>query len=203
MPEDQPTPAGSGPAHSGYSYPADLARFVRNRWRETPVPSGDSASLPDVAALEGFLATCYQASMLREEERPVIFRAIHINVVAEDSNGDEAVREAAEHAPDVALMDLIMPGTDGGESPRRLKDRSPRTRVIVLTSYHDDEHIFPAIRAGALSYVLCTPASPPAWCASCTARALATAIRPTPTASYPAASWGCCASSPTGWRTPR
>ena len=43
---------------------------------------------------------------------------------------------------------------DGVEATRRLKTRSPRTRVIVLTSYHDDEHVFPAIRAGALSYIL-------------------------------------------------
>jgi NarL family two-component system response regulator LiaR len=47
-----------------------------------------------------------------------------------------------------------MPGMDGVETTRRLTARSPRTSVIVLTSYHDDEHVFPAIRAGALSYVL-------------------------------------------------
>jgi two-component system, NarL family, response regulator LiaR len=77
-----------------------------------------------------------------------------ITVVAEAGSGEEAVRLAAEHAPDVALMDLIMPGMDGVEATRLLTARSPRTSVVMLTSYHDDEHVFPAIRAGALSYVL-------------------------------------------------
>ncbi len=77
-----------------------------------------------------------------------------ISVVAEAGSGEEAVVLAVEHAPDVALVDLVMPGMDGVEATRQLTARSPRTRVIVLTSYHEDEHIFPAIRAGALSYVL-------------------------------------------------
>ncbi len=93
-------------------------------------------------------------AMVRQGVRAFLETQEDITVVAEAESGDAAVREAAEHAPDVALMDLIMPGTDGVEATRRLKDRSPRTCVIVLTSYHDDEHIFPAIRAGALSYIL-------------------------------------------------
>jgi NarL family two-component system response regulator LiaR len=77
-----------------------------------------------------------------------------IIVVGEAQSGDEALRLAAELTPDVALMDLVMPGMDGVETTRRLKAISPRTQVIVLTSYHEDEHIFPAILAGALSYML-------------------------------------------------
>lgn len=77
-----------------------------------------------------------------------------IQVVGEASTGEEAMQLVQQLAPDVVLMDLIMPGMDGVEATRQVKKLSPRTQVIVLTSYHDDEHIFPAIRAGALSYVL-------------------------------------------------
>ncbi|HEY7985245.1 MAG TPA: response regulator transcription factor, partial [Ktedonobacterales bacterium] len=57
-------------------------------------------------------------------------------------------------APDVVLMDLVMPEMDGVKATRLVKQRSPRSQVIVLTSYHEDEQIFPAVRAGALSYLL-------------------------------------------------
>ena len=77
-----------------------------------------------------------------------------IEVIGEAGTGDEAVRLVTELAPDVVLMDLLMPGMDGVEATRQIKKVSPSTQVIVLTSYHEDEHIFPAIRAGALSYVL-------------------------------------------------
>jgi NarL family two-component system response regulator LiaR len=69
-------------------------------------------------------------------------------VVGEADSGEAAVRAAAELAPDVVLMDLVMPGMGGVEATRQVK------QVIVLTSYHEDEYIFPALRAGALSYVL-------------------------------------------------
>lgn len=77
-----------------------------------------------------------------------------IEVVGEAADGAEAVALAQTLAPDVILMDLMMPGMDGVQATRAVKQASPRTQVIVLTSYHEDEHIFPAIRAGALSYVL-------------------------------------------------
>jgi NarL family two-component system response regulator LiaR len=77
-----------------------------------------------------------------------------IQVVGQAASGAAALALVEQHAPDVVLMDLIMPEMDGVEATRRVKQVSPRTQVIVLTSYHDDEHIFPAIRAGALSYLL-------------------------------------------------
>jgi len=75
-------------------------------------------------------------------------------VVAEAESGAEAVQLAEEHIPDVVLMDLIMPEMDGVEVTRQVKNTSPRTQIVVLTSYHEDEHIFPALEAGATSYIL-------------------------------------------------
>ena len=77
-----------------------------------------------------------------------------ISVVAEAESGAEAVRLARECIPDVVLMDLVMPGMDGVEATRKVKDISPRTQIIILTSFHEDEHIFPALQAGAISYLL-------------------------------------------------
>jgi len=77
-----------------------------------------------------------------------------ITVVAEANSGEEAVRQAYDLVPDVVLMDLVMPGMGGVEATRKVKDISPRTQIIVLTSYHQDEHIFPALQAGAISYLL-------------------------------------------------
>ena len=77
-----------------------------------------------------------------------------IEVIGEAGSGAEAVRMVEERVPDVVLMDLIMPGMDGVEATRQAKRISPRTQIVVLTSYHEDEHIFPALQAGALSYLL-------------------------------------------------
>jgi NarL family two-component system response regulator LiaR len=77
-----------------------------------------------------------------------------IEVVGEAASGQEAVELAMQLAPDVILMDLLMPHMDGVEATWRVRRVSPRSQVIVLTSYHEDTHIFPAIKAGALSYLL-------------------------------------------------
>lgn len=78
----------------------------------------------------------------------------NIEVIGEASNGHEAIQVAQNLMPDVVLMDLLMPGMGGVEATRQIKAKLPSTEVIVLTSYHEDENIFPAIRAGALSYLL-------------------------------------------------
>jgi DNA-binding NarL/FixJ family response regulator len=75
-------------------------------------------------------------------------------VVGEAASGGEALQLVAELVPDVVLMDLIMPGMDGIKTTREIKKISPRSQVVVLTSFHEDIHIFPALKAGAISYIL-------------------------------------------------
>jgi len=83
-----------------------------------------------------------------------------IEVIGEADSGEKAVEICAEYAPDVVLLDLILPNINGVEATRQIKQVSPRSNVVILTSYHEDEHIVPAIKAGALSYLL-KDVSPP------------------------------------------
>ena len=93
-------------------------------------------------------------SVVRQGVRAFLVTQPGITVVGEAGSGEEAIKLAEQHVPDVILMDLIMPNMDGVEATRRVKQVSPRSQVVVLTSYHEDEHIFPALKAGALSYIL-------------------------------------------------
>ncbi len=92
--------------------------------------------------------------VVRQGVRAYLGAQAEFDVLGEAESGAAAVALAEEHVPDVVLMDLIMPGMDGVEATRRVKNVSPRTQIVVLTSYHEDEHIFPALQAGAISYVL-------------------------------------------------
>lgn len=93
-------------------------------------------------------------AMVRQGVKAFLVTQPDLLVVGEAGSGEEAVQLAEKHVPDVILMDLIMPKMDGVEATRRVKQVSPRSQVVVLTSYHEDEHIFPALKAGALSYIL-------------------------------------------------
>ena len=77
-----------------------------------------------------------------------------VEVVAEAADGESAVREAARYAPDVVLLDLVMPELDGVAALRRLREIAPASRVIVLTSFGEDERLFAALRAGAAGFLL-------------------------------------------------
>ncbi|WP_406091737.1 response regulator [Streptomyces sp. NBC_01013] len=76
-----------------------------------------------------------------------------IDVVGSAKDGEEAVALVAEHAPDVVLMDLRMPRCDGVEATRRIRRDFPATQVVVLTTFADDDSLFPALRAGARGYL--------------------------------------------------
>lgn len=77
-----------------------------------------------------------------------------IEVLGEATNGREAVRLAVELQPDVILMDLLMPEMDGIEAIRELRSRQSGSQILVLTSFGSDDKIFPAVKAGALGYLL-------------------------------------------------
>ncbi|WP_225101004.1 response regulator transcription factor [Streptomyces sp. CoH27] len=76
-----------------------------------------------------------------------------VEVVGAAGDGEEAVQLVEELDPDVVLMDLRMPRCDGVEATRRIRSQHPRTQVVVLTTYADDESLFPALRAGARGYL--------------------------------------------------
>ncbi|OIK04357.1 response regulator transcription factor [Streptomyces monashensis] len=76
-----------------------------------------------------------------------------VEVVGAAGDGEEAVQLVGELAPDVVLMDLRMPRCDGVEATRRIRSQYPGTQVVVLTTYADDESLFPALRAGARGYL--------------------------------------------------
>jgi len=77
-----------------------------------------------------------------------------LQVIAEAANGGEAIRLAAEHDPDLILMDLRMPGLDGVEATRLITAAHPKSKVLVLTTFGDDDHLFPALAAGASGYLV-------------------------------------------------
>ena len=77
-----------------------------------------------------------------------------IEVVGEAENGRDAVHRVEQLRPDVILMDLVMPEMDGIEAIRRIKDRQPEARILVLTTFAGEDKIFPAVKAGALGYHL-------------------------------------------------
>ncbi len=92
--------------------------------------------------------------MFRGGLRLVLEAVGEFEVAGEAANGDEAVAMAAELQPDIVLMDLQMPGTNGIDATRQITTTSPHVAVLVLTMFDDDNSVFTAMRAGARGYVL-------------------------------------------------
>jgi DNA-binding NarL/FixJ family response regulator len=93
-------------------------------------------------------------AVVRQGLRTLLELQDDMSVVAEAEDGEEAVALAAELHPDVALVDLVMPRRDGIETIRRMREVTPETRAIVLTSFLDEDSLVPAVRAGAVGYLL-------------------------------------------------
>ncbi len=91
---------------------------------------------------------------LQDEVSHGVASALPIEVVGEATNGVEAVRLARHLQPDVVLLDLVMPEMDGIEATPLIIEHSPHSRVIILTSFGEEDNVFPAIRAGAQGYLL-------------------------------------------------
>ncbi len=93
-------------------------------------------------------------SLFREGLRTILSVQSEFEVVGEAANGEEALQLAATFQPEVVLMDLRMPVLDGVAATRRLHQVQPLCRVIVLTTFDDDEYVFEGLRAGAIGYLL-------------------------------------------------
>ena len=93
-------------------------------------------------------------AVVREGLRTFLELQDGIEVAGEAADGEEAIALAERLRPDVVLMDLVMPALDGLGAMRALRDRVPEARVIVLTSFADDDKLLPALRAGAAGYLL-------------------------------------------------
>lgn len=93
-------------------------------------------------------------ALFREALRTLLALQPDFEIVAEAENGERALALAKAHRPDVVLMDLRMPVLGGVEATRRLLQAHPSARVVVLTTFDEDEEVFEALRAGALGYLL-------------------------------------------------
>ncbi len=93
-------------------------------------------------------------TLVRKGIRALLTEIPGLEVVGEAADGQEAIDQAFQLCPDVILMDLAMPRLDGIEATRQIKARQPESRILVMTSFATDDKVLPAIKAGALGYLL-------------------------------------------------
>ncbi|WP_095045485.1 response regulator [Candidatus Promineifilum breve] len=97
---------------------------------------------------------CDDHAVVREGLRALISTETDMEVVAEAADGEQAIAAYRAVVPDVALVDMVMPRVDGLETIRTIKGEFAQARILVLTSFAEDDMVFPAIKAGALGYLL-------------------------------------------------
>jgi len=113
-----------------------------------------SADLVTHATAQASVLVVDDHALLRTGVANIINQESDLHVVAEASNGLEAVQAFERHHPDVTLLDLRMPVMEGVEAVRQIRERDPHAKVIVLTTYDTDDDISRALKAGAKAYVL-------------------------------------------------
>ena len=93
-------------------------------------------------------------TIVRDGIRSLLARRKDIEVVGEAADGEQAIAQASELQPDVILMDIAMPGTDGLQATQKIHRSFPGIRILVLTQYENKEYVFPLLRAGACGYLV-------------------------------------------------
>jgi NarL family two-component system response regulator LiaR len=93
-------------------------------------------------------------AVVREGTRQILVQEPDMEVVAEAADGTEAIRLAGAVKPDVAIIDIAMPGVDGIEATKQIKARNPNVAVLILSAYDDDQFVFSLLEAGAAGYLL-------------------------------------------------
>jgi CheY-like chemotaxis protein len=154
----------------GMRYPSAAAMATAARHAVT-APEVTTTAAPEPGHAAGLTASLPPTSETRDPDRirvlvvddhALVREALamlldaepNIEVVGQAGNGEEALRRAAEVAPDVVLMDLRMPVLDGVVTTRRMRTEQPNAKVIALTTSDDDEDVFAVLRAGAVGYLL-------------------------------------------------
>jgi two-component system response regulator NreC len=129
----------------------------------TPAPRQNPNRARDAQARPGWTRTNGQRirvlivddhAILRQALRQLLEQHAEVEVVGDASSGREAIASTEKLMPDVVLMDMVMPGLTGLEATRQIRKRFPKTRVLILTGYMEDEQIIGALRAGASGYVV-------------------------------------------------
>ena len=108
------------------------------------------------------MSTTSKVKVLIVDDHPLLREALHqtlgneddIEVIAQASDGEEAVKIVTELGPDVVVMDIVMPKVNGIEATKRIKEIAPNTAILVLTAYDDDEYVLGLLDAGAAGYLL-------------------------------------------------